>query len=195
MKNEDKIILDLCGGTGSWSKPYKDNGYDVRVITYPEYDVRTYEPPLNVYGILAAPPCTDFSIACNRYWKQKDIDGITAESLSIVYACLDIIRKCKPSFHALENPIGRLKNFIGKPQIIYCYSQFGCEYQKKICLWGDFIPPIPIYSGTYVKQLQDTCFSDFGNLPDDYKATHNKRAQKRSITYPGFAQAFYNANK
>ena len=28
--NEDKIILDLCGGTGSWSKPYKENGYDVR---------------------------------------------------------------------------------------------------------------------------------------------------------------------
>lgn len=25
-----KIILDLCGGTGSWSKPYRDAGYDVR---------------------------------------------------------------------------------------------------------------------------------------------------------------------
>lgn len=24
-----KIILDLCGGTGSWSKPYRDAGYDV----------------------------------------------------------------------------------------------------------------------------------------------------------------------
>lgn len=30
-----KIILDLCGGTGSWSKPYRDAGYDVRVITLP----------------------------------------------------------------------------------------------------------------------------------------------------------------
>ena len=28
-ENEDKIILDLCGGTGSWSKPYKEAGYDV----------------------------------------------------------------------------------------------------------------------------------------------------------------------
>ena len=45
-----KIILDLCGGTGSWSKPYKENGYDVRVITLPEHDVRTFEPPKNVYG-------------------------------------------------------------------------------------------------------------------------------------------------
>lgn len=30
-----KIILDLCGGTGSWSKPYRDAGYDVRLITLP----------------------------------------------------------------------------------------------------------------------------------------------------------------
>lgn len=35
----NKIILDLCGGTGSWSKPYKEAGYDVRVITLPEYDL------------------------------------------------------------------------------------------------------------------------------------------------------------
>lgn len=45
MKNSDKIILDLCGGTGAWSKPYKLAGYDVRVITAPEYDVKTYTPP------------------------------------------------------------------------------------------------------------------------------------------------------
>lgn len=37
--NSKKIILDLCGGTGSWSAPYKANGYDVRVITLPEYDL------------------------------------------------------------------------------------------------------------------------------------------------------------
>jgi len=35
-----KIILDLCGGTGAWSAPYKEAGYDVRVITLPEYDLR-----------------------------------------------------------------------------------------------------------------------------------------------------------
>lgn len=30
--NQNKIILDLCGGTGSWSKPYKDAGYSKRTI-------------------------------------------------------------------------------------------------------------------------------------------------------------------
>jgi hypothetical protein len=35
LDNKDKIILDLCGGTGAWSKLYKDAGYDVRLITLP----------------------------------------------------------------------------------------------------------------------------------------------------------------
>lgn len=44
MDNSKKIILDLCGGTGSWSRPYRESGYNVRVITLPDYDVLTYEP-------------------------------------------------------------------------------------------------------------------------------------------------------
>ena len=75
--NENKIILDLCGGTGSWSKPYKDNGYDVRLITLPEIDVRKYHLPNKVYGVLAAPPCTHFSVSGAQYWKAKDSDGRT----------------------------------------------------------------------------------------------------------------------
>lgn len=36
LQNSEKIILDLCGGTGSWSRPYKEAGYDVRIITLPD---------------------------------------------------------------------------------------------------------------------------------------------------------------
>lgn len=59
-----KIILDLCGGSGSWSRPYALNGYKVINVTLPEYNVLNYKPPANVYGILAAPPCTEFSVFC-----------------------------------------------------------------------------------------------------------------------------------
>ena len=38
-----KIILDLCGETGAWSAPYKEAGYDVRVITLPDYNVLNTE--------------------------------------------------------------------------------------------------------------------------------------------------------
>ncbi len=41
--NENKIILDLCGGTGSWAKPYKDAGYKVIRISIPEWDVNRYK--------------------------------------------------------------------------------------------------------------------------------------------------------
>jgi|GEM_PF-7128011 len=84
-----KIILDLCGGTGAWSKPYKEAGYDVRKITLPIYDVRDYSPPNNVYGILAAPPCTEFSLAKGA--AARDFTTAT----EIVKACLNIIWCCR----------------------------------------------------------------------------------------------------
>lgn len=59
-----RIILDLCGGTGAWSEPYRLAGYQVRLIdpAAGTGDVRLYTLPRErVYGILAAPPCTVFS--------------------------------------------------------------------------------------------------------------------------------------
>lgn len=44
MDKGNIIVLDLCGGSGSWSKPFREAGYDVRLITLPDYDVLTYEP-------------------------------------------------------------------------------------------------------------------------------------------------------
>ena len=70
ISNSDKVILDLCGGTGSWSKPYREVGYDVRLITLPDHDVRLYQPPDNVYGILAAPPCTHLAVSGARWWEE-----------------------------------------------------------------------------------------------------------------------------
>ena len=111
--NKDKIILDLCGGTGAWSKPYKEAGYDVRLITLPENDVRTYTPPENVYGIFAAPPCTMFSLARTRAKTPRDLK----QGMEIVIACLNIIWECryknKLAFWTLENPMGYLRQFLG----------------------------------------------------------------------------------
>lgn len=197
MNNSDKIILDLCGGTGSWSAPYRDNGYDVRLITLPEYDVRYYSPPKNVYGVLAAPPCTHFSLACSRYWKEKDLSGQTAEALYIVKSCLRIIDLCSPCFWALENPRGRLHKFIGPPTYKFNQSDFGAPYLKPTWLWGNFNTLIvqgPINDSP--KRL-DECSSDLYDLPFDYNLNidHCKRAARRSVYPPAFCQAFYEANK
>ena len=95
--NQDKIILDLCGGTGAWSKPYKDDGYDVRLITLPDHDVRLYIPPDNVYGVLSAPPCTHLASSGARWWAAKG-ESALLDALSTVDACLRIVKVPSEAF-------------------------------------------------------------------------------------------------
>ena len=198
MDNSDKIILDLCGGTGSWSAPYKKAGYDVRLITLPYYNVLTYQPPKNVYGVLAAPPCTHFSIAANRLWKQKDKSGETQKALDIVFSCLKIINQCKPKFWALENTKGRLNRFIGEPVLRLNAAEFGAPYSKGILLWGDFniflVRSIP---DSDIKCIDECRLDELYQLPTNYNLNidHCKRAAMRSIYPPEFVQSFFLANQ
>jgi hypothetical protein len=184
---EDKIILDLCGGTGAWSKPYVDAGYDVRIITAPDQDVRLYQSKIIVYGILAAPPCTDFSVSGAQYWKRKG-EKILLEALSIVDACLRIIFATKPKFWALENPVGRLKRYLGEPGLMFNPCDYGDPYTKKTCLWGNFKPPIK----TPVEPMR-VCSQ--GSWVQRLGGKSEKTKRLRSITPPGFAKAFFEANQ
>lgn len=196
MDNSKKIILDLCGGTGSWSAPYKEAGYNVRVITLPEYNVLKYNPPLKVHGILAAPPCDHFTVSGAQYWKQKDQDGRTDEALDILKACLRIIRNTKCKFWALENPVGRIPRLVpelGKPPIIFDPCDYGDPYTKRTCLWGRFNKP----KETPVKPKYVTAANGDRYSPIHW-STGGKTAKTkmlRSITPPGFAKAFFEANQ
>ena len=181
---ETKIILDLCGGTGAWSDPYRQNGYDVRLITLPDHDVRTWEPPSSVYGILAAPPCTDFAGSGARWWPQKDGNSalFQVNGLDVVLACLSIINRCNPVFWALENPVGRLVKYLGKPRLYFDPCDFGDPYTKRTCLWGIFNIP------------QRTPVLIAGKNPIHFMPPGPDRQMLRSITPPGFARAFYEVN-
>lgn len=183
-----KIILDLCGGTGAWSKPYKDAGYDVRVITLPHYDIRAYTPPDKVYGVMAAPPCTHFSVSGAQYWKAKDSDGRTFEDVSILTACLMVIAKTKPIFWAVENPVGRMKKLLGTPELMFNPCDYGDPYTKKTCLWGQFNKPVrnPVTPIRSTKQ---------GSWIQKLGGKSEKTKELRSMTPPGFALAFFKANQ
>lgn len=193
----NRIILDLCGGTGSWSKPYRDAGYDVRVITLPEDDVRACVPPEDVYGVLAAPPCTMFSYARTNAKKPRNLE----EGMELVRACLEIIwkiqyevagntKKTGLKFWVLENPNGFAKFFLGKPAMIFNPFDFGDDYKKKTHLWGWFnLPktnPIPCDKPKFDRLSTKEIHGEFyGKLT---------RTERRSITPPGFAKAFFEAN-
>ena len=185
--NDLKIILDLCGGTGSWSKPYKDAGYDVRLVTMPRRDVKFWIPPDDVYGILAAPPCTDFSVSGAQYWNIKDEDGRTSASLSIVDAICRIILVAKPKFWVIENPVGRLKYWLGDPKMYFNPCDYGDPYTKKTCLWGDFNVPIKTPVEPIRSCKQGSWLQKLGGKSD-------KTKELRSVTPPGFALAFFKAN-
>ena len=177
-----KLILDLCGGTGSWAQPYTDAGYEVKRIDIEEgNDVRLLEYTKNVQGILAAPPCTHLSASGARWWKGKGQEALL-EALSVVDACLRIVQVTKPQWWAIENPVGRLRRYLGPPVHIFNPCDYGDPYTKKTLLWGQFnIPektPVQPTEGSKLHRLPPT--------PDRWKL--------RSQTPQGFAKAFFKAN-
>jgi len=192
---QDKLILDLCGGTGSWSFPYRNAGYTV-IIVDPEYkgEGRIAERVEEfakrdigrgaIHGILAAPPCTEFCGSGARWWEEKEITNpkYLEEALGIVFACMEVIKKTEPSWWCLENPVGRLTTFLGKPKMYFNPCDFGDPYTKKTCLWGEFIAPhktpVEVELGSHMASLGPS---------DD-------RSKLRSITPPGFTNAFFKAN-
>jgi hypothetical protein len=217
VNNSDKIILDLCGGTGAWSKPYKDAGYDVRLVTLPEHDVtdldlRKMVAPNEVYGILAAPPCTMFSFARTNAIKPRDLQ----EGMETVRACLNIIWECQYviahktakittlKFWALENPVGMLRHFLGNPPFQFTPYEFGDDYQKRTHLWGCFNKPkkTPVEPSKLTKALAYTNSQplpkfDTMKSKDIHPEQFGKltRQERRAITPAGFANAFFKANR
>ena len=179
------VILDLCGGTGAWSKPYLDAGYEViRVDLEDGKDVRLLEfGTLNreIQGILAAPPCTHLALSGARWWSEKGTIALL-EGLSVVDACLRVVIVGKPKWWVLENPVGRLVNFLGSYKLIFNPCDYGDPYTKKTCLWGDFNIP----EKSRVEPVEGSKMHFLSPRPD--------RTKLRSITPPGFAQAFFRAN-
>ena len=190
--DRDKVILDLCGGTGAWSKPYADAGYDVRIITLPEQDVTDYIPPKSVYGILAAPPCTEFSRALNGH-PDRPRDFIAG--MMPVNACIRIIHQSNPVFWALENPVGLLGRWMGKHRYIFHPWMFGDPYTKWTALWGIFHEPIKKFVHRNEVMTEDQITRCRENRKPQDSGSAEQKAFRRAITPAGFARAFFDANR
>ena len=222
IENSKKIILDLCGGTGSWSNPYKEAGYNVHNITLPDYDVRAVQLSGNhirfvdgkndikiwfdkdeIYGILAAPPCTMFSFARTKAKKPRDLEQgfeVVRSCLDIIWSCMEIKQDTKKKtlplkFWALENPNGMLKYFLGKPVFEFNPYDFGDQYQKSTHLWGWFNEPKknPIKLTEKQKELHKTNSQPLPVFPE--MSSKLTRQERRAITPAGFANAFFLANQ
>lgn len=202
MKN---IILDLCGGSGSWSDTYKAAGFKVYNITLPAFDITKYAmsndcvifqsqdlggadlsiPFCDIYGILAAPPCQEFSLAKGSQ-KRDFVKGI-----NIVNSCLAIIQgvrlKHKLEFWAMENPCGFLRQFIGKPYFSFRFWEYGDDIIKRTDLWGYFNIPAKTTTVRPANVIKSIKF--VFNV-----ANYAEQTKFRQRTRPGFAAAFFKAN-
>ena len=230
------IILDLCGGTGAWSQPYREAGYDVRVLTLPEYDVtcidfnadseylcfsrreytgvtfmhmgvetKEYKQVTqkvchwhDIIGILAAPTCTMFSLARTTAKTPRDF----GEGMELVKACLNIIWRAREEggvrFWALENPMGYLRQFLGKPALTFDPCDYGDTYTKKTDLWGYFKEPRKSRRALTEDEMLACKMNSrkLPSLPQGYVLPQgwNLTAAKRSMTSAHFANAFFRAN-
>ena len=203
-----KVILHLCADLGSDSLFYqRSEEYEVIMIGE-EIGVENYNPPPNVYGIIANPVCTEFSTA-KGFHKENDIE----KGMFLVNHCLRIIKAAKPKFWLLENPAnGRLKDILGKPVAVYQPWQFGSPWTKKTALWGNFnmpdfrfnkwedVPKIPelyVRPGRPKPALAFLHKSAVNLIPEMQWARDSIKcdADIRSMCSQGFAEDFFNANR
>lgn len=192
MSNAHKIILSLCDYTGIWCDPYKNAGYTVKQIDLKHgHDVRLLEYPGQVYGILAAPECTMFAASGARWERTPEQ---MKEALALVDACLRFVAVCKPKFWALENPVGKLRRWLGKPRFYFNPCDYGDPYTKKTCLWGDFVPPLPLFVGKdWSIEPEKVCSQ--GSWIQKLGGKSERTKEARSKTPAGFAQAFFVVNQ
>jgi len=202
MATYEKVIISLFDFSHGWCRPYAAAGYQVIPFDIKDgYDINDFcveyiieELGLDsVYGILAAPPCTHFSGSGAQYWPAKDADGRTAADLDLVHQVLRSVEYFGPMFWAMENPVGRLNRLVpGLDQYGPWYFQphfYGDPYTKKTGIWGEFNQDLKKNKVDPIKSC------DAGSWLMQLGGKSEKTKALRSITPPGFSNAFYQANK
>lgn len=159
-------------------------------IEYVHGDVCTYLPPNAEYAAcFAFPPCTHLASSGARWFAGKGLRALI-EALEVVEACRRICEwTCAP--WCLENPVGTLSTYWRKPDYRFDPCDYGGylippgdHYTKRTCLWvgnGFRMPaqrPVQPYLGSLMHMLPES----------------KQRADLRSVTPMGFAQAVFNAN-
>lgn len=207
-QKQRKLIIHLCADLGSDSRYYQlDDEYEVIKVGQ-DIGVENYTPPGNVYGVIANPPCTEFSTA-QCFTHVGDVD----KGMELVNHCMRIIKECNPKFWILENPAkGRLKEHLGKYKHSYQPWNYGSPWTKLTGLWGNFNMPKPLFTNlSQVKQNEKLWVrkgrkiaglvylhkSAVDLIPEFQWAREHIKcdADIRSMCSQGFAKALYEANK
>lgn len=141
------IVLELFSGYASWSKPFRDEGYEAYTLDYdPKFNADIQDDILKwdyrAWGtrpdvIFASPDCTYFSIARARWgYPQDKLDW----TVNLWNKTFEIIDYFKPKYYLIENPVGKARKYFpyGYHTVDYCmydYKIKGLYVKKPTDLW------------------------------------------------------------
>lgn len=137
-----------------------------------------------------APPCTDVAVSGARWFKEKGL-GRLIDALMLFKNSVDIAEKCKAPY-MIENPVSTVSTYWRKPDHKFQPWEYGDFYSKQTWLWSGngFVMPKPIYG--------PRMFEEPVLEPIDERiwrmAPSEDRADRRSETPMGFADAVFDAN-
>lgn len=202
----DKIVLSLYDYSGNMVKPWAEAGYecycvDVKhegeerteqigdgEIHYVAADLREWLPPNEEYeAVFAFPPCTNLAVSGARWFKDKGLEGL-ASGIELVERAVDICEWADAPY-MIENPVSTLSTYWRQPDYTFHpyeydnYTAYDNAYSKKTCLWAGNGFVMPETDG--VEEYDDRIHK---------MAPSEDRAEKRSMTPQGFANAVFWAN-
>jgi len=158
----DAWSCDIEGSYGD--HPGRHFIMDVRRILYKRWDL-----------VIAHPPCDHLASSGARWFKEKQADGRQQAAIAFfqLFTQLDHVR-----YVAIENPVGIMSTHYRKPDQYIQPWQFGHGETKKTGLW---LKNLPLLIPTKIVSGREQRIWKMGPSPD--------RAQKRSETYQGWADA------
>jgi len=178
-------------------EPWKEAGHETIAIDLKRgRDVRLLEKMNDrVDAVFAFPPCTVFANSGARWYPSRSNEEIL-EAISIMDACLRIVCVHRPAIWFLENPIGKMRRYLGDPALIFDPCEYAGyledeeeraeeAYTKRTLLWGHFTTPIK-------KPVPPVLGS---KMHRRYGGKSERTKELRSITPRGFARAFFEANR
>src|SRR5690606_14113333 len=123
------------------------------------------------------------------------------QAMECVEACMKIVWKCRKEgslkWWALENPVGYLRQFLGRPSYTFQHWEFdkAAAHCKPTDLWGYFNPPVKKVKRR--PEISKDRNKRMGNWqkptpPPGYEHITDRSAI-RAITPEGFANAFFKA--
>lgn len=204
MIQQKEIVISLFDFTGNMIKPWADAGFTCYCVDLQHpagevrdgniirvgADVREWLPPFAPIKILfACPPCTHVAASGARWFQDKGI-GALIQSLELFESTVRLAEWTKAPY-MIENPVSTISSYWRKPDFICDPCDYGGylrppgdAYTKKTCLWAgnEFVMPKK-------KRVRPSEGSRMHRLGPSFQ-----RANLRSATPNGFAQAIFQAN-